>query len=236
MSEKKKDLMSYSMEGFWESDYKIPTHKINTPRIKSAEDDAWDAFHGRGAYAKQPTRLVADVKPVQYKPITAQDRLKAMKTQLQMQRVQAQINAAKMRQNLVAQRRAEKVIGGTIKSLVKAGASTVAYHTAPASVKLAREKAALNSRLKEMRSKRELENIRKANKNLTEAKIRQTVYNAKQLSKKYTSVTKQGVQRVAATPLAQKIFPKAKASTGPSKGSSIYKKFFRDTRKDSIYE
>jgi hypothetical protein len=102
MGPKKKDLMSDAFEGFWQSG-SIPQHKLNTPRIKSAEDENWDSFWGRGNYtpvrkipsASRGSTYVKNVQPVKY---SQKERLAELKARFETQKVQAQINAMNAKQ------------------------------------------------------------------------------------------------------------------------------------------
>ena len=127
MSKKKKDLMSSAFDDFWQSDYKISGPKNNIPRVKTAENDAFDAFWGRGSYAPQPrmpnmdastgSKYVQNVRPVQYKqqipqqikPMSASDRAEIIKQELILQQIRA-------RQGLRQSQNTGQAIGGVIRA------------------------------------------------------------------------------------------------------------------------
>lgn len=136
MEPKKKDLMMASMDDFWGSNYTIPQPKINAPRIKSAEDHAFDAFWGRQDYIParripSPThgsKYVRDVKPVRYHPELIKTRTKLAQLQAELQRKQIEdkinaINARRMQQNINIARYVAKtganVASATSKQVVK---------------------------------------------------------------------------------------------------------------------
>ena len=124
----KKDHMSNALDDFWTSG-SIPQHKLNTPKIKSSEDDTWDAFWGRGNFAPAPripnasqgSQYVKNVQPVQYRqqvhyqvpqkiqPMTAADRASVLREELKL----AQIRA---KQGLRNSQNTSQVIGGVIRA------------------------------------------------------------------------------------------------------------------------
>ena len=98
MQTKRKDPMMGAMDDFWTSDYTIKTHKLNTPRLKSSEDDAYDALWGRGQFIKtvrnidasNGSRYIKEVKPVR---VNATSQLQAKRAQLQNIVLQQKIDA-----------------------------------------------------------------------------------------------------------------------------------------------
>ena len=133
---KKRDMMTSALDDFWTSDYTIPKHKINTPKLKSSEDDAFDSFWERGQYTPQPKRYVADVKPINYKNpvkyqpgvINARSQLAQLQAEYERKRVEdkiAEINAKRMQNNI----RTAQQIGGaainTSKTIYSKGAPVV---------------------------------------------------------------------------------------------------------------
>ena len=107
-----KDHVNDAFEDFWKSGLK--TSKINSPKLKTTEDDNWDAFWGRGAYIPQPKvhyevpKRVVSPKYQQVKPMSASDRAAILKEQLILEQLRAK-QALKNSQNT------GQVIGGAIR-------------------------------------------------------------------------------------------------------------------------
>lgn len=133
-NKKKGDLMMSAMDDFWGSDYKIGAPKVNVPKLKSNEDDAYDALWGRGQFMKQPkvksydastgSRYVQNVKPVSYKNNIVQQKQNQLKAMLIQQRIDS-VNRMNFARNVkearalaTAGRDVARAAYGTTKSVV----------------------------------------------------------------------------------------------------------------------
>ena len=90
--QKHKDHISDAFDGFWQSG-SISIHKLNTPKIKTSEDENWDSFWGRGNYEKKVNyQSPPKTQQVHYKVPTQRERLAELRAQYAAQKIQAQIN------------------------------------------------------------------------------------------------------------------------------------------------
>jgi hypothetical protein len=124
--QKKKDLMSTAFEGFWQSDLTIPGPKINTPRLRSHEDNAFDSLWGRGTYAPQPKMMQPVPRPqvVRAPQEVAPQQMAPTERLTQAQRYQLLKHRMNLQQKIYADRaastqRANKAVAGAIKGAVK---------------------------------------------------------------------------------------------------------------------
>jgi hypothetical protein len=203
--QKRKDLMSSAMSDFWASDYKIGQPKINAPRPRSIEDEAFDSLWKRGNYAPQPRQIIQRPQVQYQRPMPQVQRPQPSPPQgltqqqmYQLARERLRLQAAQARQNSIGRARTNNLIKNVFKSAVtgassaaRSGVKSIKYHTAPASEKLKREEASLKSRLKEQAAARKLETIRTADRKLSQAKMREKIYNAKQTIKTVKSAIAQ---------------------------------------------
>ena len=122
--QKKKDLMSTAFEGFWQSDLTIPGPKINTPRLKSSEDDAFDSFWGRGQYTPVKSAPVILPRPqVVRQPVQSQQIATQEPPLTQAQRYQLIKQRMNLQQRLYSQRQKlyykQNKVGKGITSVIK---------------------------------------------------------------------------------------------------------------------
>lgn len=140
---KRSDLMTSAFDDFWSSGKSPLGPKINTPKPKSFEDDAFDSFWGRNAYKPIPQQVISrpqvnyqnpQRQPVSnYRPQVNQGLSQQQQYNIIRQRLKAQQQLQKMqyKQNMIAKSKANKAIGGILSSILKTGAKTVNERIVP---------------------------------------------------------------------------------------------------------